>query len=461
VTLGVKALTNPAVTGAYTLAVVTSADTAPAVSSYCLAASSAAPCLSATSVSTGRAGTAVTLQGTNLSGAQTVSFSGTAAPIGTVSATAVATMVPDGAQSGPVMVTTPAGSASSPGSFTVISAVTDLSVTAGTPSASAGALTAYQVGFVTSPQGALRPGGTVTITLPAGTSLGGLAPVPLEDAGVAVGVCAGSAGTVVTCTVGAGQAVAAGDALSVDLAGVGNPPTPRAYSLVVTTSADAIPTTSTRYQVLAVTRVLAPTVTPGSTTAGATGVDYRATFKAASGLSGAVGSTVTVELPPGTGVGPGLGTVTDGGTVVATCSAAGAPTFTCALPPGAVAAAGDQLTVGLTGLANPAATWALTAQLWTSSDTRAATVPYCVAVPGTPCIAAVYPVAAAVGSTVTVTGVNLSTAIGATIGGTAATITRRAPGSVAVVVPAGAVSGPLTVSTPGGTSTAPVAFTVR
>lgn len=57
----------------------------------------------------GKAGAAVKILGTNLIGATSVSFNGTAATFTIVSASEISTKVPTGAATGKVQVTTPGG----------------------------------------------------------------------------------------------------------------------------------------------------------------------------------------------------------------------------------------------------------------------------------------------------------------------------------------------------------------
>jgi len=74
----------------------------------------AAPSISGLSPTSGRAGTAVTITGTNLTGATRVSFNGKLTSFSVDGAgTHVSTSVPKGAKSGPVTVTTPSGTSNS------------------------------------------------------------------------------------------------------------------------------------------------------------------------------------------------------------------------------------------------------------------------------------------------------------------------------------------------------------
>jgi hypothetical protein len=79
------------------------------------------PTLAALAPASGPVSSSVVLTGTNLSGTTAVYFNGTLAPSFVVnSATQLTVLVPAGATSGPVSVVTPAGTAVSAGSFTVV-----------------------------------------------------------------------------------------------------------------------------------------------------------------------------------------------------------------------------------------------------------------------------------------------------------------------------------------------------
>src|ERR1039458_5637979 len=68
----------------------------------------------------GKAGAAIKILGTNLAGATSVSFNGTAAVFTVVSSSEITTTVPAGASSGKVQVVTPSGTLSSNASFRVV-----------------------------------------------------------------------------------------------------------------------------------------------------------------------------------------------------------------------------------------------------------------------------------------------------------------------------------------------------
>ena len=78
----------------------------------------------------------------------------------------------------------------------------------------------------------------------------------------------------------------------------------------------------------------------------------------------------------------------------------------------------------------------------------------------TPHISGHSPRSGPVGTTVTIKGVNLSGATGVAFNGTPATIVSDTWGQIVTVVPAGATTGHLTVTTPAGTATSKNKFTV-
>ncbi len=77
-----------------------------------------------------------------------------------------------------------------------------------------------------------------------------------------------------------------------------------------------------------------------------------------------------------------------------------------------------------------------------------------------PMIKKVRPSSAKVGAEVTITGVHLSRATAVTFNGTAAVITTDTATKIITAVPAGATTGTVEVTTPGGTATSVGVFTV-
>ncbi len=80
--------------------------------------------------------------------------------------------------------------------------------------------------------------------------------------------------------------------------------------------------------------------------------------------------------------------------------------------------------------------------------------------PPAPTITGFAPTSGLAGSTVTITGTNLSGATAVTFNGTAATFTVSNATQVTTTVPAGAATGPIAITTPGGTASSATNFTV-
>ncbi|MBF9239898.1 IPT/TIG domain-containing protein [Hymenobacter sp. BT683] len=142
------------------------------------------PALTSFTPTSGFAGTVVTLTGTNLTGATSVRFNGTAAtPFTVVSATRITATLPAGATTGTVSVTASGGTATSTGVFTVLAAptITGFSPASGSVGASiaiggthlSGA-TALSFNNVACPAGtfAVNSANQITATVPAGASTG-------------------------------------------------------------------------------------------------------------------------------------------------------------------------------------------------------------------------------------------------------------------------------------------------
>jgi hypothetical protein len=122
-----------------------------------------APTVTNFAPTSGSVGASVTITGTTLTGATAVTFNGIAAAAFSVSSsTQIVATVSSTATSGPISVTTPAGTGSSTGSFTVVPSLTSLSPTSG-PSGTAVTITG--TGF-----GSTRGSSTVTFNGTAATS---------------------------------------------------------------------------------------------------------------------------------------------------------------------------------------------------------------------------------------------------------------------------------------------------
>ena len=112
-------------TGATTgsIAVTTPSGTATSASPFTVTTGSA-PTIASFTPTGGTPGTSVTIKGTNLSGTTKVTFNGVSASFKVKSASQITATVPPNATTGPIMVTTPGGTAASASSFTIVAAPT-------------------------------------------------------------------------------------------------------------------------------------------------------------------------------------------------------------------------------------------------------------------------------------------------------------------------------------------------
>jgi len=155
--------------------------------------------------------------------------------------------------------------------------------------------------------------------------------------------------------------------------------------------------------------------------------------------SGAVGATVTVTGSNLTGA----SAVTLNGVTITGFTVVNATTLTFAVPTGATSGAVAVTTPG--GTATSATAFTVTAPV------------------AAPTIASFTPTTGGVGTTVTITGTNLTGATAVSIGALAIpTFTVVSATSITLVLPTttSALSGPLTVVTPGGTATSATSFSV-
>jgi hypothetical protein len=201
---------------------------------------------------------------------------------------------------------------------------------------------------------------SITITAPPGTSFASTTAVVIDvPANTRIAQCCvtlSNGNRTMRIPVGAAPA---GEKLEVWLKNVNNPATAAAgLRLTVSTSADPVAVSSAVYSIVAARGVSAPTVRLTTAAAGATGVDYRLTFTTSStgSLSG-TGGWVTVAAPAGTSFAGASVVVTDtltGQNVASCCGTLSNGNATIRVPV-AGSAAGDQLTVWLKDVANPAA----------------------------------------------------------------------------------------------------------
>lgn len=325
-----------------------------------------APAIASLAPASGPVGTTVTVAGSNFTGATAVTLNGVAVPSFTVaSATTLTFVVPAGATSGAVAVTTQGGTATSTTSFTVLAA----------PAVASFAPASGPVGA------------TVTVT---GSNLTGATAVTLN-------------GTTIT-------NFAVVDAATLTFV----VPAGAASGVVAVTTPGGTATSTTSFTVLAAPAIasLAP-------------------------ASGPVGTIVTVTGSSFTGA----TAVTLNGVAVPGFTVVDAATLAFVVPAGATSGVVAVTTLGGTA---------------TSATSFTVTVPVLA-----PTIVSFTPATGGAGTTITVTGTNLTGATAVSIGTLAIpNFTVVSATSLTLVLPttSGVISGPLTVTTPGGTATSTANF---
>ena len=403
------------------------------------------PTLASFTPAAGVAGTQVTLTGTYLDGTNSVTFNGSAATAVTqISATSITAIVPAGATTGPISVTTPGGTATSASVYTVvppaptITALAPASVVVGDALTLTGTnlATATAVAFsgipvttftvvsasqitTTVPLGATT--GKVTVTTPGGTATS-TDSITVIDPPVISGFTplSGVAGTTVTLT---GTNLAG--ATSVMFNGVVS----TAVTLISATSLTAIVPTGALPGPISVT-----TVAGTGTSAGVYTVISPPTITSFTPLSGVAGTTVTLT---GTNL-TGATTVMFNGVVSTAVTMISATTLAAIVPIGALPGPISVTTVAGTG---------------TSAGVYTVISP--------PTISSFTPLSGVVGTMVTLTGTNLSGVTSVTFNGIASTaVTLISATSISATVPSGATPGPVRVTTAAGTATSTTVYTV-
>ena len=319
------------------------------------------PTITSFSPASGGVGANVAITGTKFNGATSVKFNGVATPFTVGSATQISTSVPAGATTGRIIVTTPAGSATSATDFTVqltpaITSFTPMSGAVGASVILTGAnltgATAVKFNGVTAPGFNVDSGTQIAVTVPAGATSGRI---------------------MVT--------TPAGTATSADVFTVTMQPSITSFA----------PGTG---------GVGTSVIINGANLTGATAVRFNGVSATPFTVDSAIRITATV--PAGASTGPVSVTTPNG-----------------------VATSATSFTV----------------------------VP-------TPSITSFTPASGPVEASVTINGGNFTGTTAARFNGVASTFTVNSSGQIATTVPAGATTGTLSVTTPGGTAASVATFTV-
>ena len=333
------------------------------------------------------------------------------------------------------------------------------------PTSAAGGLTTYIVGFTTSSTGALdsAAGSTVTIGLPANTGLNSLGNSSLNVGSTQVGYCRATdistATPTVTCYLYSGDDILASTVAKAVLNGVANPPI-GTDKLTVSTSSDTGIATSPAYTITGAGNLATAAVAVSKTLVSPGSVTYTIRFTTSStgALDSAAGGTVTIDLPANTGLSSlGNSPLNVGSTQVGYCSATNTstatPTVTCYLYSGDDILASTAAAAVLSGVKNPPTTRAYVVHVSTSSDVHTRGATYCIATATAPCLSGVTPNPAKAGTTVTFKGLNLATVKSVVFSPSKkATVTAHSSTRIVVKVPVGTKSGPVKVTTTGGSA---------
>ncbi|WP_246700860.1 IPT/TIG domain-containing protein [Rhodopseudomonas sp. BR0M22] len=444
-------ITTPAGTaGARDVVVTTAGGSATSVGGFTYLPS---PTISTITPNSGPAtgGTSVTITGTNLSGVTSVTVGGAAATLGTNTSTSIVITTPAGtAGARDVVVTTSGGSATSTGGFTYVAAPTISSI---------------------SPNSGSTGGGTsVTIT---GTNLSGVTSVTVGGASATLGT---NTSTSIAITTPAGSA--------------------GAQDVVVTTAGGSATSTG------GFTYTLSPsisTITPNSgPTAGGTSVTITGTNLSGvtsvtvGGASATLGTntstSIAITTPAGTAGARDVVVTTAGGSATSTggFTYAAPPTISTISPSSGSTGGGTSVTISGTNLAGvtsvtvggAAATLgtntATSIVITTPAGTAGARDVVVTTAGGTatstggftyvtsPTISTITPNSgpATGGTSVTITGTNLSGVTSVTIGGAAATLGTNTATSIVITTPAGTAGArDVVVTTASGSATSTGGFT--
>lgn len=397
----------------------------------------AGPAITSFSPAAAKQGATVTINGQGLLDPNGVSFGGLpAASITPVSATKVQAVVPAGATTGMLSVTTPLGTGASATDFKVLPSISSISPTNGAPGTTVHVVGTALTGASTVTFGAAT-GGAVTVQ--SDTALDAIVPVGASTAKIVVNNPGGSATSSATFTIQSSPAIAsfspaaAVQGATVTITGTG-------LLGVSSASVNGTPATVTSATATSVKLVIPAGATSGTITvtnaAGSATTPTNLTIKPkiASFTPGAgpTGSLVTVAGGGLTGT-----TIVKFGTKTASFTVVDDATITATVP--------NAFTTGKIAVTTPGGS--------ASSATS-------FAVSTTPAIASINPAAAAVGASVTITGSSFSGATSVQFNGIAASFTVLSATSVTTTVPAGATTGSVTVTSALGTGTSASAFPV-
>ncbi|GAA4370932.1 hypothetical protein GCM10023185_45910 [Hymenobacter saemangeumensis] len=405
-----------------------------------------APAIASFTPASGPVGTSVTITGTSFSGATAVAFNGTAASSFTVnSATSITATLAAGTTTGAISVTTPGGTATSTSSFTVIPAPVIASFSPGSgpvgqnvvlSGSNFSGATAVTFNGTNAPAFTVSSATSITVSVPSGATSG---PISVTTPG-------GTATSSTSFTVNPNPVVysfsPASGPVGTSVVITGDHFLGVQFVTFNTGSSMASFVVNSATQITATVPAGATTGPIGVNTGGSTAFSATAftvttlpLISSFAPTSGPVGTVVTINGNSLTGA----SAVRFNGTAAASFTVNSATQIT------ATVAAGT--TTGTISVTTP-------------SGTATSTGSFTVTVPA-PTIASFTPASGPVGTSVNISGSNFSGATAVRFNGTAASsFAVNSAISITAVVPAGAGSGTLSVTTAGGTATSTASFTV-
>jgi hypothetical protein len=421
-----------------------------------------APTITSFTPASGPVGTAVTISGTNFSttlASNTVKFNGVTATVSASSATSITTSVPAGATTGAISVTVGANTATSATNFTVTTAsapgITSFTPTSGPVGT---AVTITGTNFSTTPgNNTVKFNGvTAAVSASTATSITTTVPAGATTGTISVAVGANTATSSTNFTVTAGSVLSI-TTLSPAAGPVGTQVTIVGTSFSTTPASNTVKFNGVTAVVSASTATTITTSVPAgatsgtvSVTVGANTVTTVAAFMITSGPVATITSFTPTNGPVGTAVtisGTNFSTTPSNNEVqfngvTATVSSSTATSITTSVPAGATT---GTITVTVSGV--------------TATSSMSFTVPTGPA----PTITSIAPDSGPVGTSVTITGTNFSATPASNsvqFNGVTAAVSASTTTTITTSVPAGAVTGPLSVTVGGQVVTSATNFTV-
>jgi RHS repeat-associated protein len=414
------------------------------------------PAITSFTPNSGAVGTRATITGTSFTSATAVAFNGTSATFTVDLDTQITATVPAGATTGPISVTTPAGTATSSGNFTVIPRITGFTPTSG----AIGTSVMITGSSFTGATAVAFNGTSATFTVDLDTQITATVPAGATTGPISVTTPAGTATSSTNFTV------------------TGSPtPTPTPPPATATPTATPAAGTPMITSFSPASGAVGTSVTiNGTNLTGATSVTFNGTSSSFTVVSSI---KITATVPANATTGP-ISVTAPGGTVASVGNFTVAPRITGFLPnSGAVGAS-----VVITGANFTAATAVkfngtsssftvnTATQITATVPANAATGPISVTTAaGTvtsaasftvaPRITSFTPTSGPVGAGVTINGANFTGATVVRFNGTSATFTVNTAIKITATVPAGATTGLIDVTTPAGTATSATSFTVH